>query len=436
MKKTLLFLTTIFLIAGTNFAQTVYRNAPLSTGNVAEDGTLAPSGYYWSELQHNAGDNTASNNILAFTGSYGTGFNYSVADNFSVPVGEEWSITGFNTYVLLVDYAGTTSPIDQLHFRIFDGPPNLPGSHIIYGDFTTNRYSNGVDSLMYRIGNTVVPARTTPVFDYKIWKVEGTASVILPAGNYWIEWQTHGVGGLINYFPPATIKGSRGDESYNGKQHNVTSNAWTDLIDGGNPASAPDYIQDMPFEIVYTNTLPVTFKSFDGVMQNGQSLLKWTTTNEINNKGFDVERSTDGQIFTPIGFVAGQNSSNVENNYTYTDVKPVNGVNYYRLKQIDNDGRFAYSSIIQLKNVIADFAWNVYPNPVINNGWMQVQLPNSAKVSVQVVSSTGTLISMTDKGTLQTGTYSIPLNLDKAAKGIYIVKLILDNKTYSKTIVK
>ncbi|MFZ1801241.1 MAG: T9SS type A sorting domain-containing protein, partial [Chitinophagaceae bacterium] len=112
------------------------------------------------------------------------------------------------------------------------------------------------------------------------------------------------------------------------------------------------------------------------------------------------------------------------------------GVNYYRLKQIDNDGRFTYSSIIQLKNVIADFAWSVYPNPVINNGWMQVQLPNAAKVSIQVVSSNGTLISMTDKGTLQTGTYSIPLNLDKAAKGVYIVKLMIDNKTYSKTIVK
>ena len=183
-------------------------------------------------------------------------------------------------------------------------------------------------------------------------------------------------------------------------------------------------------------TLPVTFKNFDGIMQNGQSILKWTTTNEINNKGFDVERSADGQVFTPIGFVAGQNNSNVENDYTFTDVKPVNGTNYYRLKQIDNDGQYEYSSIIQLKNVIADFAWSVYPNPVVDNGWLQIQLPKSAKVSVQVVSSTGSIISMTDKGTLQTGTYSIPLNLNTASKGVYIVNLVVDNKTYSKTIVK
>ncbi|MEO7210111.1 MAG: T9SS type A sorting domain-containing protein [Chitinophagaceae bacterium] len=436
MKKTLLFLAAIFLIAGTNYAQSVYKNAYLSTGGTAEDGTLAPSGYTWSELQHNAGDNTASNTVLAFTGSYGSGFSYSVADNFTVPVGQEWSITGFNTYVLLVGYTGTTSPIDGLRVKIYDGPPNLPGSKVVYGDLSTNRYSKGYDSLMYRIGNSVVPKRSSPVFDYKIWKVEGTLSVVLPAGNYWVEYQTHGVGDVINYMPPATILGARGDESYNGKQHNITTNTWTDLVDQGNPTSAPDYIQDMPFEIVYTNTLPVTFKSFDGVMQNGQSLLKWTTTNEINNKGFDVERSTDGQVFSAIGFVAGQGNSNVENNYTYTDVKPVNGVNYYRLKQIDQDGRFTYSSIIQLKNVIADFAWSVYPNPVVDNGWMQVQLPNAAKVSVQVISSTGNIISTIDKGTLQTGTYSIPLNMNKVAKGIYVVKLIVDNKTYSKTIVK
>ena len=204
---------------------------------------------------------------------------------------------------------------------------------------------------------------------------------------------------------------------------------------GGPNGNNSNYIGVDDFSYDF-GSLPVTFKSFDGIMQNGQSLLKWTTSNEINNKGFDVERSTDGQVFTTIGFVAGQNNSGVDNNYTYTDVKPVNGVNYYRLKQIDNDGRTSYSSIIQLKNVIADFAWSVYPNPIVNVGWMQIQLPNAAKVSVQVISGSGSIITMIDKGTLQTGTYSIPLNLDKAAKGMYIVKLMVDNKTYSKTIVK
>ncbi len=435
MKKTLLLFSVFLFLGGIINAQTIYKNGYLSTGNTAKNGTIAPAGYTWSELQNNDGDITASNNILAYTSSYGSGFNFSVADDFTVPAGQEWSITGFNTYVLLVSYTGTTSPIDILRFRIFDGPPDLPGSNIIYGDLTTNRYKTGYDSLMYRIGNTLYPTPTTPTENYKIWKIEGNANVQLPAGHYWIEWQTHGVNGIINYCPPNTIIGSRGDEAWNGKQHNIGTNTWTDLIDGGNPSSAPDYIMDMPFELVYTNVLPVTFKSFDGVMQNGQSLLKWTTTNEVNNKGFDVERSADGQVFNPIGFVAGQNNTG-DNSYHFTDVKPLNGVNYYRLKQIDNDGKFAYSSIIQLKNEITEFVWNIYPNPVVNEGWMQVQLPKTAKVAVQVVSTNGTILNMIDKGTLQAGTYSIPLNLANAAKGSYIVRLMVDNKTYTKTILK
>ncbi|MEO7210110.1 MAG: T9SS type A sorting domain-containing protein, partial [Chitinophagaceae bacterium] len=315
--------------------------------------------------------------------------------------------------------------------------PDLITSHIIFGDLSKNVFGKSYDTLIYRCFNTKVPPPGTPPGTTRdVFKIEANISLVLPAGNYWVEYQTHAINDGTHFAPGVTIVGSRGSEDFNGKQHTIGTNTWADLVDLGNPDPAPDYIQDLPFEIFYTNTLPVTFKNFDGVMKNGQSLLKWTTTNEINNKGFDVERSTDGQVFSPIGFVAGQNNSGIENNYTYTDVKPVNGTNYYRLKQIDNDGKFAYSSIIQLKNVIADFAWSVYPNPIVNDGWMQVQLPNAAKVSVQIISSTGDIMSMIDKGTLQTGTYSIPLNMNKAAKGIYVVKLIVDNKTYSKTIVK
>ncbi len=436
MKKTLLLFSALVLIAGSSNAQSVYKNGYLSTGIKTEDGTFAPSGYTWSEVQHNAGNTTQSNSVSGFSGGYGTGFNFSLADNFIIPPGQQWAITGMGFYAYQTGYVGAKSPFDVVRVQIWDGPPNLASSHIIFGNLTTNRIGKTYDSLMYRCFNTLVPKRSTPGTTRDVFKIEANISLTLDPGNYWVQYQTHAIDGGAHFAPGVTIVGSRGEDDFNGKQYDGIGKVWADLIDLGNPDTAPDYFQDLPFEVFYTNTLPVTFKSFDGVMQNGQSLLKWTTTNEINNKGFDVERSADGQVFNPIGFLAGQNNSGIENNYTYTDAKPVNGVNYYRLKQIDQDGRFTYSSIIQLKNVIADFAWSIYPNPVVDNGWMQVQLPNAAKVSVQVISSTGNIISMIDKGTLQTGTYSIPLNLNTAAKGIYVVKLIVDNKTYSKTIVK
>ena len=437
MKKTLLLFSALVLIAGSSNAQSVYKNGYLSTGSTAKDGTPAPAGTTWSEVQNNAGNNNQSNTVGGFSGGYGTGFNYSLADNFTVPAGQQWAITGMAFYAYQTGYAGATTPFDVVRVQIWDGPPDLPTSNIIYGDLTTNRFNKSYDSLMYRCFNTQVPSPGSPPGTTRmIWKIEANVSTVLDPGNYWVEYQTHTISAAAHFAPPVTVVGTRGLEDWNGKQHTIGTNVWNDLIDDGNPTNSPDYIQDLPFEIMYTNTLPVTFKSFDGVMLNGQSLLKWTTTNEINNKGFDVERSADGQVFNPIGFVAGQNNAAGENNYTFTDVKPVNGTNYYRLKQIDNDGHTMYSGIIQLKNVIADFAWSVYPNPVVDNGWMQVQLPKAAKVAVNVVSSTGNIISMIDKGTLQSGTYSIPLNLNTAAKGVYIVNLIIDNKTYSKTIVK
>lgn len=207
------------------------------------------------------------------------------------------------------------------------------------------------------------------------------------------------------------------------------------VTNGGPDSKYSNYIGIDDFSFEY-GVLPLTFKSFEGTMQNGSSLLKWTTINESNNQGFTIEKSGDGHSFSPIGFVAGKKNTGLENNYAYTDVKLLSGNNYYRLKQIDHDGHFTYSGTIKLENVITNLTWKVSPNPVVTDGWMQLQLPEEATVSVKVISSNGITISKIDKGTLQAGTYSIPLQMHAAASGIYVVKLMINNKTYSQTIVK
>ncbi|MBS1730672.1 MAG: hypothetical protein JSS67_07815, partial [Bacteroidetes bacterium] len=299
MKKTLLFFSALAFLAGNSNAQSVYKNGYLSTGSKSNDGTSAPGGYTWSEVQNNTGNNLESNTVSGFSAYYSNSANFTLADNFTVPVGQQWAITGMGFYAYETGFIGATSPFDGLHVQIWDGPPDLPTSHIIFGDLSKNVFNKSYDSLMYRCFNTKVPAPGTPPGTTRnIWKVEGAFALVLNPGNYWVEWQTHAKDGGAHFAPPSTVIGSRGEEDWNGKQHTIGTNTWVDAVDAGNPASAPDYIQDFPFEVYYTNTLPVTFKSFDGIMQNGQSLLKWTTSNEINNKGFDVERSTDGQVFT------------------------------------------------------------------------------------------------------------------------------------------
>ena len=91
-------------------------------------------------------------------------------------------------------------------------------------------------------------------------------------------------------------------------------------------------------------------------IKNNQALLTWSTANEINNKGFEVELSRDNKTFSSIGFVAAVKTSTGINNYSFTDNKLLSGSNYYRLKQVDNDGASRYSSVVKLD--FSKFAWS------------------------------------------------------------------------------
>ncbi|MBC7652190.1 MAG: DUF4331 family protein [Deinococcales bacterium] len=110
--------------------------------------------------------------------------------------------------------------------------------------------------------------------------------------------------------------------------------------------------------------LPVSFLGFDANISGSNVVLDWKVTNEVNNNRYEVEHST-GSAFTKIGSVTATVGTGVKN-YTFTDTKPaVTAVNYYRLKQVDNDGKFSYSPVrsvkFDAKNIIT-----VTPNPASN----------------------------------------------------------------------
>ena len=180
--------------------------------------------------------------------------------------------------------------------------------------------------------------------------------------------------------------------------------------------------------------LPVTFINFDGTLRNGQAWLNWSTATEINNKGFEVEKSMDGQTFNDLAFVDGHGNSSLVNNYSYIDNKVLSGYNYYRLKQIDIDGKLNYSSTIRLD--FKNFDWAIIGNPVTSNSWIQLQLTSKSKVAIQIISIDGKVMKTINKGTIDEGTYSIPLQLGNVPAGIYIVRLIAGNQVFSKKIVR
>lgn len=203
------------------------------------------------------------------------------------------------------------------------------------------------------------------------------------------------------------------------------------VTNAGSSGSNSNYIGVDAFS--YASVLPVTLFNFTGLIKDNKAVLTWSTANEINNKGFEVEVSRDNKTFSSIGFVAAVKNSTGVNNYSYTDDKILSGSNYYRLKQIDNDGAYRYSTVVKLD--LLKFAWLIFNSPS-SNAWIQLQTKASANVMVQVVSINGQVIQNINKGNLAQGTYNIPLNLNAASHGIYVVRLIVDKDSYTQKVMR
>ena len=204
------------------------------------------------------------------------------------------------------------------------------------------------------------------------------------------------------------------------------------VTDAGSEGTNSNYIgvDDFSYEAV----LPVTLFNFKGVIQNNAAMLSWSTGSELNNKGFEVQVSHDNKNYSEIGFVAGHGTTSVINQYRFTDnEKLLSGSNYYRLKQIDNDGRSTFSPIVKLD--FKKFDWTIFGNPS-NNTYIQLQTDAQRKIAVQVVSLSGQVMQTITKGSIAAGTYNIPLNLAGVSRGIYIVRLLIDNNIYTKQIVR
>lgn len=204
------------------------------------------------------------------------------------------------------------------------------------------------------------------------------------------------------------------------------------VTNGGSNGTNSDVIGIDEFS--FQGVLPVALFNFQAQLKNDNALLTWSTANEINNKGFDVEVSRDNKTFSSIGFVAAIKSASGLNNYSFTDSKILSGTNYYRLKQIDNDGAYRYSIVAKLD--LQRFAWSILGNASSNTAFIQLQTDLQYNVAVQIVSLKGQLIQTINKGNLSQGTYTIPLNLNTASHDIYVVRLLVDGKSYTQKVMK
>ena len=274
--KSLMMLATFFLCSY-SYSQ-IYSNGNLSTGTISKSGVTSPTSYTWSEVQNDTGNTTEANKSTGFAGYFNTAgtTDFQVGDDFTIPAGQQWSITSFDFFVHENSFTGSTIPVNQLRVQIWNGNPSLPGSAVIVGNLTSSVLdaANSGNTFMYRIPNSIIGNPIiVPNTNRKIWKVKGTISATLAPGTYWVVYQFHATDNGSIFIPSVTVSGSRGLVGWNAKQNFVANTTpgtvlgWADIIDVGDPATAPDVPQDLPFAINGTvTTLGITENDFSSTV--------------------------------------------------------------------------------------------------------------------------------------------------------------------------
>lgn len=186
---------------------------------------------------------------------------------------------------------------------------------------------------------------------------------------------------------------------------NITGDK-TDVIPANNYAT-------LELKSKYEITLPVEWLSLGAIYEFNKVVISWSTASEINNSLFEIQRSTDAKEFETIGNVDGSGNSNVIKNYTFIDNSPNGELLYYRIKQIDYDGRYDFSEIFTITN--NDFkAFEVYPNPATGS----INITGlTQRDYLEVYNSVGILIK-----NVLVDAENIKLSLDNFPAGIYFIK--------------
>jgi len=180
---------------------------------------------------------------------------------------------------------------------------------------------------------------------------------------------------------------------------------------GGSPYSFGNFIADVPTSCSVLT--PVTIINMEAENKNSSITINWQTATELNTSHFIIQRSTDGSSFTDIGTVKAIGSG--ANSYSFTDNKPANGINYYRLQSVDKDGASTYSVVVSCKGLGVSEAFKVYPNPARSS----VTISGNHIANVQVIDNMGRVVKVV---TLRDAT-NPTLSVSSLPAGVYHIRI-------------
>ena len=185
------------------------------------------------------------------------------------------------------------------------------------------------------------------------------------------------------------------------------------------------------FYLHTTNTnapLPVSINYFTGVRQNNNHILNWKVTcNSTPRVTITLERSADARNYDGINTLTAD-ALRCNQPFDYTDTNPLKGMNYYRLKMVDADGKVTYSSIVALLNAVKGFdIVSIAPNPVTNDGNFKLNIASaqSSKMEIIIIDMQGRIVNR-QKIAVAAGSNIIPMNAGNLAAGTYTIYGLMD----------
>jgi hypothetical protein len=213
------------------------------------------------------------------------------------------------------------------------------------------------------------------------------------------------------------------------------------LVVSGTFTTPPTGATNMQLEITYSGdsfnidyvywdnlcisqSVPVELTSFTARADYGVVELSWITATETNNQGFEVQRSTGGE-FETIAFVEGHGTTTETQAYSYTDRSVNIGLYSYRLKQVDFNGTFEYSDVIEVDvPAPAEFALDQnYPNPFNPSTKIAFRLAVDSKVSLKVFDILGQEVANLVNANLGVGAHSVDFNASSLNSGVYLYRI-------------
>ena len=236
-----------------------------------------------------------------------------------------------------------------------------------------------------------------------------------------------GVGGQSDHTSHNSFNGNNNNQLFYGSSGSLSEMTTTD--------NTKNFYQK-----ITAGVLPVKFTSFTAVKKLKDAVLSWTVVNETAEVDhYLVERSLNGTTFNTINSFPKAGTSTNENVYNYLDrdisLLKSNGIIYYRIKQVDVDGRFVYSTIKNVKNADKGLSISVFPNPVKEITTLLLETPANMLVPYKLINSQGITIQRNYIQAVK-GLNTKRISMNNCAAGNYLLSVIVDNKLQTLKIVK